>query len=103
MKSEEFEEHWEEINCKKEPEEGTSSTEGLGAENSEAMEPDSTTSVSREDGDRENVFSKKDISLAPSSKCMFCDKDKMLTKDEYLAHFKVRVYWYFDIDPIDLI
>ena len=32
MKSEEFEELWEEINCKKEPEEGTSSIEGLGAE-----------------------------------------------------------------------
>ena len=83
IKSVEFEEHWENINCKKEPEEGSLVNEALGAENSDAMEPDSTTSVSKGDGDSRNGASKKDVSSGSASKYIFCDH--RLTKDEYLT------------------
>ena len=58
IKSVEFEEHWENINCKKEPEEGSLANEALGAENSDAMEPDSTTSVSELSDGRIDLFTR---------------------------------------------
>ena len=40
-------------------------------------------------GSRQNVSSAKSISLASAMTCSFCDK--VVTKDEYLAHFKVSI------------
>ena len=64
------------------------------------MEPDSTTSLSRDDGDAKNAPSEKDVSSGSPSKCMFCDK--MLSKEEYLSHFKVRIFALYFINILYL-
>ena len=92
IKTEDFEAYWENIHSPRDLEgssmgEDTSGQDrGLGAKKSEGMEQDLVTSVPR---DEREAHSRKDVSLGSPSKCLFCDR--MLTKDEYLTHFKVRI------------